>query len=443
MRTIIILSYLRSILTAAALISAPLIIAPQSAFAQNIPVSAGLNARAQGLIALFNKQTSYESYFASNFLEAIPPAQLDSIIDNVNNQYGRAVRVLSITPDNNNGGTITLQFERAVATILLYTDNRSPFQVTGLRLQGFAIANDNYQAIINEISTLAGNANFAIHRLNAGNNIQYIAGYNDDAHLAIASVFKLYILSELADQIASGQRRWSDVARLTPKSTNNGGTQNWPEGAPLTLQSLATLMISISDNNASDALLRHIGRSNVERQVQQIGHSKIDKILPFLSTAELFTLKMRANKKLRERYIQASESEQQRLLIQNTRSLTIENYNPTEFGNGPLFIEDIEWFASPEDIARLMNKLRQSRDPIVREILSINSGIAIGDAQKWNYLGYKGGSEPGVMSMSFIVQSQQGEWYSVSGSWNNPRSEIDQGKWVSIMTRILNILHKQ
>lgn len=440
MRKVMVREYFR-IAIAATIFATMAIVAskPSHAYAQNVQGSSGLNARAQGLIPLFNKETAYDSYFAPNFLEAIPPSQLDRLISDISAQYGRAIRVVSITADSQNGGMIKIQFERAVATVLLYTDNRSPFRVTGLRLEGFEIEGDDYQAIINEIRALPGNNNFAIHRLNEAGQ-QFVAGHNGDSQLAIGSVFKLYILAELADQIASGQKRWSDVAILSPKSTTSGGTQNWPEGTPLTLQSLATLMISISDNNTTDTLLRHLGRSNVERQVRQIGHSNIDKMLPFLSTAELFTLKMRRNKKLRERYISANESEQQRLLIGNAKDLTIDKYDATQFGSGPLFIDNIEWFASPADIARVMNKLRNSSDPIVAQILSLNSGIASGDARRWNYLGYKGGSEPGVISMSFLVQSKNGEWYSVSGGWNNPRQEVDQGKWVAIMTRVLNIL---
>ena len=38
-------------------------------------------------------------------------------------------------------------------------------------------------------------------------------------------------------------------------SLPSGITQSWPAGSPVTLQTLATLMISISDNTATDTLV--------------------------------------------------------------------------------------------------------------------------------------------------------------------------------------------
>src|SRR5690606_39753601 len=43
-------------------------------------------------------------------------------------------------------------------------------------------------------------------------------------------------------------------------SLPTGILQEWPVGTPMTIQSLATLMISISDNTATDVLLRVAGR---------------------------------------------------------------------------------------------------------------------------------------------------------------------------------------
>lgn len=412
----------------------------QNAHAQSSQTSVQYNQRANQLIPLFNKQIAYNDFFAPNFLEAVPAARLDEIINGTAAQYGNPIAIQSIQSTDRNSAIIKLQFEKAVATIKMAINPIRPNKVSLLLIEGFEVAGDNYDAIKREISALPGKAGFAIHRLTNGNApiVQYQLNGND--HFAIASTFKLYILAELAAQIQNGQRRWTDVAPLSPKSTTLGGTENWPEGSPLSLQTLATLMISISDNNATDALIAFLGRSNIEARIRQIGHSDIDRITPLLTTAELFSLKMSANDRLRKNFLRSSEREQQNLLVQNARNLTINNYNSAEFGRGPLHINDIEWFASTADIARVMNILRRSPDPVVRNILAINSGIGTADARKWNYLGYKGGSEPGVISLSFVVQSRQGQWYSVSGSWNNPRREVDQNRFVAIMTRALNIL---
>jgi len=73
-------------------------------------------------------------------------------------------------------------------------------------------------------------------------------------------------------------------------------------------------------------------------------------------------------------------------------------------------------------------------------ILAVNPGIAPADAKRWRYLGYKGGSEPGVIAMHFLAQARDGDWYALSASWNNPAARVDEPRFVALMTRALNLL---
>ncbi|MFL9455456.1 serine hydrolase [Tolypothrix bouteillei VB521301_2] len=47
---------------------------------------------------------------------------------------------------------------------------------------------------------------------------------------------------------------WKDVVQLQPseKSLPSGMLHTWPDGSYLTVQTLASLMISLSDNTATD-----------------------------------------------------------------------------------------------------------------------------------------------------------------------------------------------
>ena len=76
-------------------------------------------------------------------------------------------------------------------------------------------------------------------------------------------------------------------------------------------------------------------------------------------------------------------------------------------------------------------------------ILAVNPGIAPADAGRWRYLGYKGGSEPGVIAMSFLAQRQDGDWYAFSASWNNPAARVDEARFVALVTRALNLLAQE
>jgi hypothetical protein len=110
----------------------------------------------------------------------------------------------------------------------------------------------------------------------------------------------------------------------------------------------------------------------------------------------------------------------------------------SHMGSGPNAIETIEWFASPKDTALLLNNLRRLDNQTARDIMAVNSGIGPAAAAKWRYLGYKGGSEPGVISMSFLAQSKAGQWYAISGSWNNPAKEVDNNAFAALMTRLMD-----
>jgi len=59
-------------------------------------------------------------------------------------------------------------------------------------------------------------------------------------------------------------------------------------------------------------------------------------------------------------------------------------------------IDDIEWFASVQDIAHILARLRDGDDPAVLQILSVNPSVGEQEAAYWDYVGYKGGSESRV-----------------------------------------------
>ena len=68
-------------------------------------------------------------------------------------------------------------------------------------------------------------------------------------------------LDALRAEIDGKKRSWKDVVELVPehRSLPSGILQGWPDHAPMTVYGLAGLMISISDNTATDALLTLVG----------------------------------------------------------------------------------------------------------------------------------------------------------------------------------------
>ena len=260
--------------------------------------------------------------------------------------------------------------------------------------------------------------------------------FNAKQQFATGSTFKLYILAELASQIEAEQRKWSDVVPLDQRAYSATATQGWPRGTPVTLQTLATWMISVSDNAATDELIKVLGRDTVEKKLASIGHSAPDKALPMLTTVEALALK--SNATLRARFEKASEAKQRDILDNEAAALSYDKIDVSQLGSGPVAIDTVEWSASPADIALLLNHLRRIDSKTALDIMAVNKGVAPASVARWQYLGYKGGSEPGVIAMSFLAQSKAGDWYAISGAWNNPAKEVDNAAFAALMTRLVD-----
>ena len=295
--------------------------------------------------------------------------------------------------------------------------------------------------LIKEIKNLPGESSFLVVRLGA-TRMEPVAAYNADRPLAIGSAFKLYVLSELLRAINKRERKWSDVATLRPEAVSlpSGILQAWPAGSPLTLHTLAALMISISDNTAADQLLSVLGRGNVEKILAITGHSKPELDMPFLSTLEMFRLKGDPGGTLARAYL--SKSPQERRAFLNGPLLQVKR-EAIAFPGLPFDIGSIEWFASATDLCRAMNWIRLNSESApgdeARRILAINPGLGL-SKEKWKYVGYKGGSEPGVINMTYLLQSANGNWYTLSASWNNPKAPIEESKFISLVGRAIELI---
>ena len=411
------------------------ILANTPAKSDNVPMKP-LDQRIEQLPAVLSGLVNYEEYFSPTFLAAVPPAQLKALSDQFIAQYGKPEKIIAVEMQGTNGATIKIEFEKAIATALITVESGTPQKVVGLLITGFDLKGDTPAKIDAAFAELPGKAGYLVEKIDASGQRSQVAGRATGQQFAIASTFKLYILAELASQIQAGRRSWSEVVPILANSHSSNATINWPRTTPVTLQTLATWMISSSDNTATDALMRVLGRDAVEQKLAAIGHSDPDKALPMLNTVEAFVLK--SNAELRKRFENASEAEQRNLLAKEATAFGFDKIDPSGLGSGPVAIDSIEWFASPADIGNLLRNIRQTGNQTMLDIMAVNKGVAPVSADKWQYLGYKGGSEPGVISMSFLAQSKAGEWYTITGSWNNNSKDVDNMVFASLMGRLLD-----
>lgn len=98
-------------------------------------------------------------------------------------------------------------------------------------------------------------------------------GREPDTKVRTASTIKLPILCALESQVAAGKVKWDERIVLKPgdKVTGSGVLGSLADGTDLTLRNLATLMIIVSDNTATNLVLNRITADGVNDYLDTIG----------------------------------------------------------------------------------------------------------------------------------------------------------------------------
>lgn len=398
--------------------------------------------RAAQLVDVLGGSVAFADYFDPTFQSALPEAQFRAMTASLIAQYGKPIAVEKLASNDGRSGSLALRFEKGVGTVLLDVGADPDARVIGLRLTGFEMANDSFDTVAAEIAALPGSTGFLVAEI-TGDTVRPLASANPDQQFAVGSTFKLYILDELAAQVVAKKRRWSDVVPLSHLSFSSMGTANWPKGTPVTLQSLANWMISVSDNSATDTLIHQLGREAIEARMRAAGHSNPSRNVPFLTTVEAFALKGNNFGSERSTFIAGDDAAQRELINANQHRLTLSNVDGVSFAGKPRYIDSLEWFASPNDVAKLMIDLRKRNSPKAMSVMAINPGVNPGATKDWSSLGYKGGSELGVISMSLLGERKSdGKWFVVTASWNNPDAPVATETMVSLVTRLLALAAK-
>jgi beta-lactamase class A len=284
----------------------------------------------------------------------------------------------------------------------------------------------SFAEVVAALKALPGQSSLLIEKVTPQARTEVMA-LNPDAALAIGSTFKLAILAELQAQVAAGKLAWSTEAALTDadKSLPSGTLQNEPSGSTYTLQKLAEAMISVSDNTATDLLLRTVGRSGVEARLGSPDSGEA----PMLGTRELFALKNPANAALLDRYLKTT-GEARRTVIAEAARAPLPDL--TTLSTSPLTLNlAAEWHVSARRLCALMS------DVAALPLTSINPGAAV--PTDFAKVSYKGGSDGGVLNLTTQVVTKKGETYCVSATWNNTQL-LDDFRLIPLVQDALALL---
>jgi hypothetical protein len=245
-----------------------------------------------------------------------------------------------------------------------------------------------------------------------------------------ASQFKLFVLGALAGQILDGRVGWDqamaveDGLRSLGNSQESGSLQFAPPNAEVPVEEVATKMISISDNTATDMLMDLVGREEIERQAAEWTASP-ERNQPFLTTKQMFLLHYAAG--LGERYLATSPDERAAFLAAEVDTLPLGEI-ATGYSAEPRYVDEIEWFASPDDICRAFAGLQAlAGEPELAplsSVLSQETGTIGLDPSEWPTVWFKGGSESGVLTLGWLATNGDGETFVVEAMVTNPDAAL-------------------
>ncbi len=413
-----------------------------AASAQTPPVpgtaSTLLADHARDLVGYLNGQGEFDRLFATAFRAEIPREKVQPLIAQLAGAYGKALGIESLVPTSPWSADIRVAYERGTVLARIGIDPAPPHQISGLLITGSEARDDSVARLDRDFAALPGQSGVGIYALDAG-GVQPIHEYNGERVAPIASAFKLWILAEAARQVAAGERRWSDVVPVGPPSRPSGILQSWPAGTPVTLQTLATLMISISDNTAADTLLGTLGRARVDAMVAQVGTADSARATPVLTTREMFVLKGAAARDLAARWPGAGPQARRTLLSDHAARLAATPVEAATFRSGPVLTETLEWFATPRDEAKALDWLRLHGGETALAILALSPGSSEAIRSHVAYFGGKGGSEPGVVALNYLVRDKAGRWFAVTANWHRTDGEVEATRFATLVDRAVRL----
>jgi len=403
---------------------------------------APLVARINQAAALFRSDPGgFDTLFTSSFLNQVSPSQLSAYSSELFTNNGSVTSWRYLDSSKAWSAKVQLMFSKGFSVDMsLAVTETAPHLIQGLLLGAPTPQMKTMDEIITKLSGLRGTTAFLAAKLGTS-GIEPIAQLHPDSAMALGSAFKLYVLATLLHDINAGKRHWSDVVELdsATRAFPSGEMHAWPIGSPVTLATAATLMISISDNTATDLLIHTLGRENIEAILREAGNTHAERDMPFLTTLEMFKLKSKGLR-LGKKYVQQTLTGKRAFLAKDVAEFPRDSVT---LGSEVAMIDKIEWFASPRDIANVLIYLRDNsvsgEGKKVRDILAVNPGLSF-DKKHWDFVGYKGGSEPGVLNQSFLLRAKSGEWYVLTGSWNDPNLALTDSDFEGIMQRAAELL---
>lgn len=373
-------------------------------------------------------EADYESTFTADFIANVSYDDFQAVVGQVAD-LGDAWTVGEFEEREDLAATVMLNPAQGGDTVRasITLEPTTPFRIQGLLLQPATppTLEDPPVDFAAAAQRLAGfgTANLLVAEVSDG-VCEPVFEHGDGGPSPVGSAAKLYVLGSVVDAVAAGELSWSDDVTISDdlKSVPSGVMQDEEAGATFSVREMAEVMIGLSDNTATDHLIDLVGRDAVEEAQAAYGMDDPSRNLPFMNTMEFTALKVGPASGMATQWLQVDEAGRRQILEQ-VSDIVPADIPLAEFVD-PVMPDRIGWFASPADMCRALVALYAAGDP-VDKILTINPGLPGGEGD-FEAIAFKGGSEPGLVAMNWLVERADGRRFVVAGSVVNPDEAFDE-----------------
>jgi len=290
------------------------------------------------------------AHFDAAFLAQVSPAVLNQVLRAVASFRLLSVRVSelsTVVADVSTGGAGPAQVFLAVDRQGLISWLRISPALAGPSPATWSCVDAALQSAAPRVRLLVADV--------TGGSCQPVHGLDPGTAAPLAAVFKLYVLDALGQAVAAGKVRWNQLLTVTAqlKSLPPGELKDEPDGTPVSVLEAAAAMTSLSEDTATDMLIHLVGRPAVEAALTrtQMADPALDR--PFLTTREIFTLKLDQWPALAESYLAAGQAGRRALLAGTVDRAPLPAVAAAGAWIAPRAVNSLEYFASASDICRV------------------------------------------------------------------------------------------
>jgi len=300
----------------------------------------------------------------------------------------------------------------------------------------------------NKFETLAAETGLLVAQIDDNGICQPIAERSSSQLRATASIFKIWVLAAAAEAWRLGDIELDQLITLVSSELALGGSINSePLGTQFTLLEIATLMLGISDNTATDLLHETVGRDLINQVIHGLNLINPEALTPLLSINEQFHLFFSFNLTEALSYVNGTEAFQENFLTTEIEPLGPVTSYP--FNNDSILVSG-SWQASPLDVCQTyahLVDLPEGSDQLHLADDALGAGVALPNVRNaWDRTWYKGGSLVSgvtgynVLTHAWLLQNQGENPYVVVVMTNDSSGGIDIFRVQSIAGRILELV---